>query len=188
MAVSLPNHAHHVDRYTSSATPTSANSDGSTSRTIAPTHGLRTPAARRAPTHQNTDIRPNAMMNHRPDHLIEHARPSDTPAPNRHQRKPSVGPNGEWAAHPPATASPSRLRTCSRSATRQPNAASTNSAMKMSSIPMRDCTWLTPSAISSTPAMAASRSERVSLRAIRTTISTMSVPATAEENRQPKPS
>ena len=80
-----------------------------------------------------------------------------------------------------------RARTSSRSQTSVANAASTNSAAKTSSMPMRDWTWESPSQISSTPATAPSSVERVSLRATRMTSSTMIVPDSAAAARQPKP-
>jgi hypothetical protein len=80
----------------------------------------------------------------------------------------------------------SRWCTCSRSTIKQPNAASTNIARKMSSIPMRDCTWLTPSAMSSTPAIPPNKVERVIRRTIRTMSNTQTVPASAAEIRHPQ--
>ena len=53
---------------------------------------------------------------------------------------------------------------------------------------MRDCTWDSPSQISSTPAIPPSSVERVSLRPARTISSTIRVPASAAETRQPNPS
>ena len=58
-----------------------------------------------------------------------------------------------------------RARTSSRSQISVANAASTNSARKTSSMPIRDCTCESPSQISSTPATAPSSVERVSRRA-----------------------
>ncbi|SLH94744.1 Uncharacterised protein [Mycobacteroides abscessus subsp. abscessus] len=70
---------------------------------------------------------------------------------------------------------------------RQPNAAVTNSAMKMSSIPMREDTYSRPSAIIRMPAIAPISVERVILRTIRMTSSTSNVPASAAVNRHPQP-
>ncbi len=153
-----------------------------------PSHGLRTPACRRANALHTTDSTPNAATYQRPDHFTPHASPTATPAPNRHHRNPSHGPYGELSIHPSRTASASRVLIWSRSTSRQPNAITTNTARKMSSIPIRDCTCDTPSQISSTPAMAPSRSDPVSRRAIRMTSRMLTVPATAEANRHPNPS
>ena len=51
---------------------------------------------------------------------------------------------------------------------------------------MRDCTWLTPSAMSSTPAIPPSRVDRVIRRTIRTISSTQAVPASAADSRHPQ--
>jgi hypothetical protein len=69
----------------------------------------------------------------------------------------------------------------------QPKAAITNSTWKMSSIPILDWTWLTPSQISSTPAIPPSIVDLVILRAMRTISSTHTVPAMAAVKRQPHP-
>lgn len=121
-----------------------------------------------------------------PLHFTPQARPSSTPAPKRHHRKPSRGPNTESSTRFSVTTSAILARTRSRSTSRQENAASTNSAWKTSSIPTRACTWLTPSQISRTPASAPSRVERVMRRAIRMISSTIRVPASAALTRQPQ--
>jgi len=64
-------------------------------------------------------------------------------------------------------------------------AASTNSAAKASSMPIRDCTCDSPSQISSTPATPPSSVEPVSRRTSRIITSTISVPTTALAIRQP---
>lgn len=79
-----------------------------------------------------------------------------------------------------------RARTTSRSTIRQPNAATTNSAWKMSSMPMREDTKVVPSQINSRPAMAPIMVERVIRRVIRITSSTSRVPKVAAANRQPR--
>ena len=81
-----------------------------------------------------------------PDHLTPHARPRHTPAPKRHQRKPSHGPNDEFVD--PALAhgdgqSFAHLFTVGDADSRTP--PTTNSARKMSSMPIRDWTCETPS-------------------------------------------
>ena len=52
---------------------------------------------------------------------------------------------------------------------------------------MRDVTKLTPSAMSSSPAMAPTSVERLIRRAMRATSATMMTPHTAPVNRQPSP-
>ncbi len=89
------------------------------------------------------------------------------------------------AIEPVATASASRARTWSRSAIRQAKAASTKTAWKMSSSAERDCTWLTPSQISRTPAMPPSSVDPVIRRVTRTISRMDTMPATAEASRQP---
>src|SRR4051812_47891784 len=111
----------------------SATSDGARSFTTVPSHGLRTPAERRARALHTTDRTPNAATYQRPDHFTPHARPTLTPAPKRHQRTPSHGPYGDLSIQPSRTATASLDRIWSRSTTRQPNAATTNTARKMSS-------------------------------------------------------
>ena len=144
------------------------------------------PASRRAVMSQITVSTPKATIQYAPDHFTAVVRPSSTPAPNRHQRAPSAmpGPVGV-PIDPSATAAASRALTWSRSATTQANAASTNTAWKMSSSADRDWTWLTPSQISSTPAIPPSSVDLVIRRTTRMISSTLTMPATAEANRQP---
>ena len=59
---------------------------------------------------------------------------------------------------------------------------------KMSSKPVREATKVTPSTIISTPAIAPTSVERVSRRTSRTTMRIISVPHTADMNRQPQAS
>ncbi len=80
-----------------------------------------------------------------------------------------------------------RSRTWSRSTISAPNAATTKKVRKLSSSAVRAATKLTPSAISSSPAIAPIMVERVIRRTIRTTSATSSTPSTALVNRQPTP-
>src|SRR5688572_18246231 len=95
MPVSLAIHGNQVATYTSTGMATRPPSEGRTSFAIAPSHGASTPASRRARALQTTVSSPNAAMYQMPDHLMPHAAPRHTPAPKRHQRKPSHGPYGE---------------------------------------------------------------------------------------------
>lgn len=67
------------------------------------------------------------------------------------------------------------------------SAARTKNARKMSSMPRRDETNVTPSTISRMPAIAPMSVERVIRRTIRMISSTIKVPTSADENRQPQP-
>lgn len=80
-----------------------------------------------------------------------------------------------------------RSRTWSRSTIRQPNAATTNTVRNPSSKAVRAVTKLTPSAITSSPAIPPTSVDLLIRRAIRTTRRTMTTPHTAPENRQPSP-
>ena len=122
-----------------------------------------------------------------PDHFTAMPSPSSTPVASRHQRTPIRGPSGESPTRPSATTRAMRARTSSRSQTSVANAATTNSAEKTSSMPMRPWTCDSPSQISSTPAIAPSSVERVMRRPIRMMSTTHSTLARAAENRQPTP-
>ena len=158
---------------------------GTRSRRTTARTGRRIPASRRAVMSQITVSRPKATIQYAPDHFTAVVRPSSTPAPNRHQRAPSAIPARWVAIDPSATAAASLALTWSRSATTQAKAARTNTAWKMSSNADRDWTWLTPSQISRTPAIPPSSVDLVIRRTTRTISSTLTMPATAEANRQP---
>ena len=80
-----------------------------------------------------------------------------------------------------------RSRTWSRSTIKAPNAATTKNARKPSSSAVRDATKLTPSAMSSRPAIAPTIVERVIRRTMRATRAIPITPSTAPVNRQPSP-
>ncbi len=68
-----------------------------------------------------------------------------------------------------------------------PNAATTKKVSKPSSNAVRAVTKLTPSQMTSTPAIAPTRVERLIRRTIRITSATMTTPSSAPVNRQPTP-
>ena len=68
-----------------------------------------------------------------------------------------------------------------------PNAATTKKVRKPSSSAVRAATKLTPSQMSSNPAMPPTSVERLMRRTIRTTSATMITPSSAPVNRQPTP-
>ena len=80
-----------------------------------------------------------------------------------------------------------RSRTWSRSTISAPNAPTTNTVMKMSSSAVRLATNRTPSATTSSPAMAPINVDRLIRRAIRVTSTARITPNTAALSRQPNP-
>ena len=122
-------------------------------------------------------------------HFVPHARPKQTPARIRQGRSsnPRTGPR---ATRPRPGDVSKRVaifkRPQSRSATRQWVAQSSQNARKMSSSANRDITKWRPSKPSSSPATHPNIVEPVSRRISLHITSTIKVPVTAAEKRQPK--
>ncbi len=173
------------------ATGTVDTNAGSRSRFSTALCGCTAPAVLRAPTSHRTVIRPNATMTYRPFHLVAEASPRETPAAIRHGRQPSRSPSatpvsGRSTPSSSTGSAAASLRLAqSRSISRQPNAASTKNISTRSSSAVRLITKCRPSTASSPPARQPRNVERNSLRPIRHSISTDSVPSTATMNRQP---
>ncbi len=130
---------------------------------------------------------PKNTTKYRPDHLVAQANPSSTPAPKRHQRTPSRGPQGVSPQRSSVSTACMRIRTWSRSTISAPNAATTKNVRKPSSSAVRAATKLTPSPTSNSPAIPPASVERVIRRTIRTSSKIVSTPNSALVNRQPRP-
>src|SRR5215218_1843604 len=176
--VSPRNQPVNEDRYVSTGTVASAHDAPGSPRRIVVRVGLGTPASRQAARSQNSERTAKKARNHTPLHFTAQAQPNRKPAAIRHPR----GPIGTGT--PPMART--RARTRSRSTTRQATAETTNTCRKTSSRPIRDSVKEKPSSASSSPARSPRNVEPVSRRASRTSTTTAIVPATAEENRQPR--
>ena len=156
-----------------------------------PRYGRRAPATRReAPSHR-TAITQNAARTYSPFHLVPMARPSIRPAAQRQGRQPSRVVSAMCASgrtrpfSSAGSAAASLARALSRSTTRQPKAASTKNISTPSSSEVRLITKCSPSTAISRPARQPRNVERNSLRPIRHSSSTDSVPSSAVMKRQP---